>query len=45
MDLSPREAAFLTDEMERIQSSSSRQSYEKAAAKNLREKAESVLTE
>ena len=45
MELSPRQAAFLSEEMAEIENSERRLSSEQAEARRIREKAEAVLTE
>lgn len=45
MDLNPREAAFVLDEMSEIENSEGRYTSEKRAAARIRRKAEAVLTE
>jgi len=45
MELTPREAAFLLDEMDEIANDETRYPSVRTEAKRLREKAESALTE
>lgn len=45
MDLSPREAAFVFDEMSEIENSEGRLTSERREAGRIRRKAEAVLTE
>jgi len=44
-ELTPRQMTFLADEMERIEQSDTRPSYEQNEAQRLRRKAEQALTE
>lgn len=45
MELEPRQAAFLLDEMSEIEQSETRLTSEQHEAANIRRKAEAVLTE
>ena len=45
MNLSPREILFVKEEMERVENSKDRRSYDQTEAENVRRKAEHALTE